>query len=65
VTGWEEFTVWLFGILMAAVTVQQVAKARADARVAVARASAEVWLQAQEARAPLFPPTAWSREADQ
>jgi hypothetical protein len=66
VSGWGQLTVWLFGILMAAVTVQSVAKAKADAKVAVTKAQAEVWLEAQQAlRGPLFPPADWAKGAEQ
>jgi uncharacterized membrane protein YqiK len=36
-TGWEQLVVWLFGILLAAISVCSVAKARAKALADVAR----------------------------
>jgi hypothetical protein len=66
VTGSEQLVVWLFGILLAAVTVVKVARMKADAKVTVAKASAEAWLSVQQAqRGTLYPPADWAKGADQ
>jgi hypothetical protein len=66
VTGWELFVVWLFGILTAGITVSSVAKAKADAKVAVTRCQVEAWLSVQQAQhGALFPPADWAKGAEQ
>jgi hypothetical protein len=60
-TGAEQMVVWLFGLLWAALTAAIVAKARADARVEVAKLQLEaIKAQPTHLGVPCCPPADWT-----
>lgn len=76
-TGVEQLTVWLFGILTAAVTVRSIVKlvtaagtsraafrSQAEVQKAAMDAQVEVRVAEVEASSLVFPPEAWSKDGE-